>query len=269
MDIGGGSLELALAAEGLLDALESFPFGAIRATEQFLGYGGPTRGRTPQDRELRELRRAVRWAVRDVMPVKEWRGARVIGSGGTFTNLASVVNARLGLQQARGRHGSVIARADDGTCCAPRRAHPEQRATVPGLNPQRADHHRRGARRAGRGAHGVRGARAPRVGLRHPRGAAARGAAGRADPADPGEARERSVRAFAERCRYESRTPSQVRASRCQLSTSSPAGLRCEPGRPRDPRRRRAACTTSGYHISYEKHHKHSYHLILHADLLG
>jgi exopolyphosphatase/guanosine-5'-triphosphate,3'-diphosphate pyrophosphatase len=25
----------------------------------------------------------------------------------------------------------------------------------------------------------------------------------------------------------------------------------------------------SGYHISYERHHKHSYHLILHADLLG
>jgi exopolyphosphatase/guanosine-5'-triphosphate,3'-diphosphate pyrophosphatase len=24
-----------------------------------------------------------------------------------------------------------------------------------------------------------------------------------------------------------------------------------------------------GYHISYERHHKHSYHLILHADLLG
>ena len=24
-----------------------------------------------------------------------------------------------------------------------------------------------------------------------------------------------------------------------------------------------------GYHISYNKHHKHSYHLILHADLLG
>jgi exopolyphosphatase/guanosine-5'-triphosphate,3'-diphosphate pyrophosphatase len=25
----------------------------------------------------------------------------------------------------------------------------------------------------------------------------------------------------------------------------------------------------SGYHISYERHHKHSYHLVLHADLLG
>src|SRR5438093_5496833 len=25
----------------------------------------------------------------------------------------------------------------------------------------------------------------------------------------------------------------------------------------------------SGYHISYQRHHKHSYHLVLHADLLG
>lgn len=36
MDIGGGSLELALAAEGLVERLLTFPFGAIRMTEQFL-----------------------------------------------------------------------------------------------------------------------------------------------------------------------------------------------------------------------------------------
>ena len=24
-----------------------------------------------------------------------------------------------------------------------------------------------------------------------------------------------------------------------------------------------------GYHINYDRHHKHSYHLILHAELLG
>src|SRR5881396_1982564 len=34
MDIGGGSLELALSADGLLERLLSFPFGALRLTEE-------------------------------------------------------------------------------------------------------------------------------------------------------------------------------------------------------------------------------------------
>src|SRR2546423_8894449 len=36
MDIGGGSLELALAADGVLDDLVSLPFGALRLTERYL-----------------------------------------------------------------------------------------------------------------------------------------------------------------------------------------------------------------------------------------
>src|SRR4029078_904232 len=40
LDIGGGSLELALAAEGVIEHLTSLPFGAIRLTEEFLSGGG-------------------------------------------------------------------------------------------------------------------------------------------------------------------------------------------------------------------------------------
>src|SRR5215207_6958687 len=103
MDIGGGSLELALAADGLIDRLVSFPFGAIRATEQFLGGGA----HAPTGRAVKDLRRAVRWALRDALPVKEWRAARVIGSGGTFTNLAAVVTARTRHGAMPSRHGTV------------------------------------------------------------------------------------------------------------------------------------------------------------------
>ena len=35
IDIGGGSLELALSAEGVIERLGSLPFGAIRLTEEF------------------------------------------------------------------------------------------------------------------------------------------------------------------------------------------------------------------------------------------
>src|SRR3954471_12077618 len=51
-DIGGGSLELALSAEGVIERLNSLPFGAIRLTEEFL-----SKGITPK--RVRKLRRAV------------------------------------------------------------------------------------------------------------------------------------------------------------------------------------------------------------------
>ena len=39
VDIGGGSLELALSAEGVIERLGSLPFGAIRLTEEFFSDG--------------------------------------------------------------------------------------------------------------------------------------------------------------------------------------------------------------------------------------
>jgi exopolyphosphatase / guanosine-5'-triphosphate,3'-diphosphate pyrophosphatase len=84
MDIGGGSLELVLAKDGLIERLASLPFGAVRMTERFL---------TPvvRARGVRRLRAHVREGLKRAMPVKDWRGAQVIGSGGTFTNLAGIV----------------------------------------------------------------------------------------------------------------------------------------------------------------------------------
>src|SRR5215203_4540502 len=39
MDIGGGSLEVALSADGLVERLVSLPFGAIRLTERYFSKG--------------------------------------------------------------------------------------------------------------------------------------------------------------------------------------------------------------------------------------
>src|SRR3954469_5818589 len=57
VDIGGGSLELALSAEGIIERLTSMPFGAIRLTEEFL-----SEGVTPK--RIGKLRRAVRDGIR-------------------------------------------------------------------------------------------------------------------------------------------------------------------------------------------------------------
>jgi exopolyphosphatase/guanosine-5'-triphosphate,3'-diphosphate pyrophosphatase len=86
--------------------------------------------------------------------------------------------------------------------------------------------------------------------------------------ADPGEARARSVSEFALRCHAEQPHSSHVQALALVLFDSLGERL----GLGKDDR---AALSDAallhdvGYHISYERHHKHSYHLILHADLLG
>jgi exopolyphosphatase/guanosine-5'-triphosphate,3'-diphosphate pyrophosphatase len=87
-------------------------------------------------------------------------------------------------------------------------------------------------------------------------------------PADPGEARERSVRELAERSHYEAPHSKHVQMLALQLFDSIGQRLGCTP----DDRRLLADAALLhdiGYHISYEKHNKHSYHLIEHAELLG
>jgi exopolyphosphatase/guanosine-5'-triphosphate,3'-diphosphate pyrophosphatase len=87
-------------------------------------------------------------------------------------------------------------------------------------------------------------------------------------PADPGEARERSVRELAERSHYEEQHSKHVQKLALQLFDSIGQRLGCAP----DDRRLlsdAALLHDIGYHISYDKHNKHSYHLIQHADLLG
>jgi exopolyphosphatase/guanosine-5'-triphosphate,3'-diphosphate pyrophosphatase len=86
--------------------------------------------------------------------------------------------------------------------------------------------------------------------------------------ADPGEARERSVMAFAERCHYEAPHSQQVRTIALQLFDALGARLGCDPAE-RQTLSDAALLHDVGYHINYQGHHKHSYHLIQHADLLG
>ena len=140
MDIGGGSIELALSADGLLDRLISLPLGAIRLTRAVSGRRARDGGR-PLRRGIRELRRDVRETLRTHLPVRDWRGAQVIGSGGTFTNLAGMYLARQGVETARTVHAARVPRVEVEHILDALQDMPlaERGATVPGLNPARAD----------------------------------------------------------------------------------------------------------------------------------
>ena len=262
MDIGGGSLELALAADGVLDDLVSLPFGALRLTERYLrGGSGP--------KAVEKLRRHVRDALKNVLPRRDWRGAQVIGSGGTFTNLAGIHLARRGMLVARNVHATAVPREEVEHILDMLAAMPaDERGGVTGLNPERSDIIVAGiavvaevmARLEARDIH------VSRYGIRE--GLLLEIARITPTVADPGEARERSVREFAERCHYEEGHASQVQRLALRLFDAVGARLGCGPDE-RQTLGDAALLHDVGYHINYDRHHKHSYHLILHAELLG
>ncbi|HUF27961.1 MAG TPA: Ppx/GppA phosphatase family protein [Gemmatimonadaceae bacterium] len=262
MDIGGGSLELALSADGLVERLESFPLGALRMSERFLARG-------TRHAEVGTLRRAARETLRGKLPYRAWRGAQCIGSGGTFTNLAGIFLARHGVTTARSVQGTRIPRVEvEHILDALAEMTAAERAQVPGLNPARADIIVAGiavaaetmarfeARELVVSAYGIR------------EGLLLETARVAPTIADPGEARARSVRELAERSHFEVPHAEHVQKLALQLFDSLGARLGCQM-EDRQILADAALLHDIGYHISYDKHHKHSYHLILHAELLG
>ena len=262
MDIGGGSLELALSAEGLVERLISLPYGALRLTEQFLGP-------TPRAKDVKKLRKFVRDDIRKSLPLRDWRGAEVIGSGGTFTNLAGIYLARQGMRAAKSVHGTRIPRVEvEHVLEMLQELTVDERLTVPGLNAGRADIIVAGLavaaevlarvepRELAASAYGIREGLLLEVARVMP------------SIADPGETRSRSVREFAERCHYEEPHSRNVQKLALQLYDAIGPRLGCEPA-DRQCLSDAALLHDVGYHINYEGHHRHSLHLIRHAELLG
>jgi exopolyphosphatase/guanosine-5'-triphosphate,3'-diphosphate pyrophosphatase len=261
IDIGGGSLELALSADGLLERLLSLPLGAIRMTEEFLSDG--------KRKGLTRLRKYARRKLEKNLPVSDWRGSRVICSGGTATNLAGILLARGGMESARTVHGTVVPRVElEHIVDVFYNMSAGERQGVAGLNPVRADIivaglaviaevvARLDARELVVSAYGIR------------EGVLLQAARVTPVVADPGEARTRSVRQLAERSHYEEPHSQHVQKIALQIFDSIGKRLGCTKA-DRQLLADAALLHDIGYHINYDKHHKHSYHLIQHADLLG
>ncbi len=262
MDIGGGSLEFAMAAEGIVERFVSLPFGAVRLTEQFL------RDR-PTAKGVRKLRKAVREELRQAIPVRDWRGAEVIGSGGTFTNLAGMFLTRQGVGVVHSVHGTRMPWHEiEHLLEMLQELTPEERLGVPGLNAGRADIIVAGLAVAAEMCARIepRSFVASAYGIRE--GLLLEVARVTPVVSDPGEARERSVREFAERCHHEEPHARQVQRLALQLFDAIGVRLGCA-GADRTVLSDAALLHDVGYHINYQQHHKHSFHLIQHADFLG
>lgn len=262
VDIGGGSLEIALSADGLLERLISLPLGALRLTEEFF----PKKVKRSR---VKKLRRWVRRVLARKLPVRNWHGATVIGSGGTCTNIGEMYLARRGLHMAQTVQGTKvpcgeIERMLDTLVDLPE----DERGRVPGLNPARADIiiagicimvevlERLESQELTVSSYGIR------------EGLLLETARVRPTIADPGESRQRSVLQLAERSHYEELHSRHVQKLALQIFDQIGERLGCGPGE-RALLSDAALLHDIGYHINYEDHHKHSYHLITHAELLG
>jgi exopolyphosphatase/guanosine-5'-triphosphate,3'-diphosphate pyrophosphatase len=123
-DIGGGSLELIGSAGHKVALLRSLPLGAVRLTEMHLA---------PKD-----LERHVSALLTAAVPPTDWAGSRIIGSGGTFATLASMILA--GRHESQTIHGTSVSADEIRDLLANLAAmSPEERRQVAGLPRERAD----------------------------------------------------------------------------------------------------------------------------------
>lgn len=261
-DIGGGSLELVGAVDGLVELSRSLPYGAVRLTEQFLP------GRRAAYREVAALRRHLDKRLARQLPKRAWTGARVIGSGGTFTNLARMAVARRGGDPGEPVHGIEVTVAEVRHLLEWLSARTsQQRRNVAGLNPERADIILAGLSviaalldRLDAGSVTVSA-----YGLREGLLWEMVGASATAPPvSDPMQL----VRDFADRCRTDRRHVEQVRHLALSLHDQVGEAIGCTPEE-RGILEAASILHDVGQLVSYKGHHRHSYQLIMHADRIG
>ena len=199
------------------------------------------------------------------MPRADWRGAQVIGSGGTFTNLAGMHLARRGMLAARNVHETVVPRVDVEHILDTLAAmSTEERRACRASNPERADIIVAGIAVAAEvlGRLESREITVSRYGIRE--GLLLELA--RVTPIPARRARAIGARVRRAMCHYEEGHATEVVASALRLFDAIGERIGCVPddgAKLPMPR----CCTTSA--ITSTTTARETVHLIVHAELLG
>jgi exopolyphosphatase/guanosine-5'-triphosphate,3'-diphosphate pyrophosphatase len=263
LDIGGGSLELVSTTGAAIQQLVSLPLGAVRLTERFV-HSDPI-----SKPDWQALRDHIRGELERALGEDLVEGAVLIGSGGTVSSLARVIAHQRGDKITR-IHGyvanrSAIRRAIDLF----RSLDLEGRRHLEGLSADRADIILAGVEVVNEvmrllhlnsivvNEHGIRAGIILTM-TREIFGSPATG------PADWRE----SVRALGQACHYEPAECEHVAKLAVALFDALAELHHFDEGERRLVEAA-ALLRNVGHHVSYEKHHIHSYHLIRHANLPG
>jgi exopolyphosphatase/guanosine-5'-triphosphate,3'-diphosphate pyrophosphatase len=265
LDIGGGSTEITLGTSARVELGRSFKLGTLRLTERF-GASDPLGG-SDERRIVRHIGREAGSYLRQIAA----RGVhRVIGTSGTIQSLGALAIGRRGSDDLRNVRVSAkeISRLRRRLTPMPL----AERLKLPGLDPRRADLAAVGAILLDTLLSNLRATEltlndfALREGLvlDYIRRNAAHIRTVERYP----DVRRRSVIELAGRCGYIAPHAQQV----ARLALALFEGWRSRHGL--GPREREwleygALLHDIGHHISYERHHRHSYYLIKHGGLRG
>lgn len=264
IDIGGGSVEIVTALGNHVEEYYSLDLGAVVLTERFL----PTDPIRPAD--FQKLQRHVRAELKKAFSGQKIAVQTFIGSGGTITSLGyMVMNMRR--QEYSSVHGYETLRSELVHLLAMlMRRDIKGRRAIAGLNPDRADiivaglgvvdelMRFFGANMLLVNERGIREGLIircmKRLGLM---------------PAEEGQRSWRqSVLEFARSCHFDEPHSRHVAGMALAIFDSLTKEFRLKKTE-RKMLEAAAYLHDIGYFISYSSHHKHSYHLIRHADLFG
>ncbi len=132
-DIGGGSVELVIASGRHTETVTSLELGAVFLTEKFI-LNDP-----PGEKELKQLRKHIRKALKKAGIGEGLPVSCLIGSGGTMTNIGSMVMALRGEQyESVHRYEVLHSEVVHLLAMLARKKH-KDRQNIPGLTPERAD----------------------------------------------------------------------------------------------------------------------------------
>lgn len=263
-DIGGGSLEITTALGNHIEECYSLELGAVVMSERFLGHDPAREG------DLQKLRRHVRAELKKRVERSKVQLHTLIGSGGTVTAIGSMAMSALGKSYAS-IHGYEVLRSEVVHLLAMlTRKSLTERRLVPGLNADRADiivagitvveelMSYFGANQLLVNERGIREGLIIRAMEKH----------GLIPAATAPRSWRESALDFVRSCHVDE--PHSLHVARLALSVfdglATPFNLKKS-----DRKLLEAAALLHdvGYFIAYSSHHKHSYHLIRHAELFG
>ena len=268
IDVGGGSVELTQGTGARAHVAQSLKLGVIRLTEQFIRSDPLSR---------RDERQMVSHITETMAPTVEKivsRGFdRVIGTSGTILSLGGLAvgeGRAIGSDDLRSRRVSAkqIRRLRRDLCALDLPG----RLRLPGLDPRRADLAVAGSILLDTILRQIGAVELTLCDLALREGLAldylSRNRAHIAKVEQFPDVRRRSVVELAERCNYASEHAEQVRRLSLSLfdQTQPAHGLGA---REREWLDHAALLHDIGVHISYGRHHKHSYYLIKNGDLRG
>jgi len=263
-DIGGGSLELITAMGTHMEEVLSLELGAVFLTETFL------KEDPVNPAEYQKMRKYIRKSLRAYFTGDRTGMQCLVGSGGTVTSIAAMVTAR-SRERYDSLHGHELLRSEVVHLLAMLlRKSDKERRSLPGLAPERSDIIIAGVtvidelmdffqlnvlkvnERGIREGLILKGLRRERL----------------LPEVRPARTWRDSALEFARSCHYDQEHSLHV--AKLSLAIFQALAERFKLSE-RESRLLEAAALLHdvGYFISYSAHHKHSYHLIRHADLFG